>query len=367
MGIEVDASFPGGNIVIEEIAGDSVRLHQDIRTTKQWWFYWAFRTRGAAGRTVRFCFTDGDAFTAQGPCFSPDGLDWQWLGRASVKDNAFDYRFPDDQDGAYFSFCIPYTEKHLASFLAAHRLPHAPKPAPRCSLTRLADSEKGRAIERLTLESQRGAYKVLLTARCHACETMGNYVLEGLVEAWLDDPFLREHVDFQIVPFVDKDGVEEGDQGKCRAPHDHWEDYTAQPLYAATRALIAQVGTWRGEFVLALDLHCPWIRGGRNEEIFIVEPPARWLPEVDRFARLLEDSITGELPFSRRNDIGYGVEWNVASPNLPSFVREHYPVRFAAALEIPYAVAGGKVVTAAAARAFGRDLGRAAARYIAGK
>jgi hypothetical protein len=38
-------------------------------------------------------------------------------------------------------------------------------------------------------------------------------------------------VEFCIAPFMDKDGVEEGDQGKLRWPHDHWEDYAEGSRY----------------------------------------------------------------------------------------------------------------------------------------
>jgi hypothetical protein len=58
---------------------------------------------------------------------------------------------------------------------------------------------------------------------------MASYSLEGLMEGILagDDVgrWLAGHVEFLVVPFVDKDGVEEGDQGKNRRPHDHNRDY----------------------------------------------------------------------------------------------------------------------------------------------
>ena len=58
--IEIDADYPGGNIVIERIDGDVIDLRQDRRDTKRWWFYWNFRVGGAAGRALKFRFTDGD-------------------------------------------------------------------------------------------------------------------------------------------------------------------------------------------------------------------------------------------------------------------------------------------------------------------
>ncbi|HOA53091.1 MAG TPA: hypothetical protein PKI05_12635, partial [Thermogutta sp.] len=65
--IIIDAAFPGGNILVERIDGDTVYLAQDLRDTEGWWFYWYFRVRGGAGRTVTFRFTNKDVFTCQGP------------------------------------------------------------------------------------------------------------------------------------------------------------------------------------------------------------------------------------------------------------------------------------------------------------
>ena len=56
----IDCEFPGGNIVVDAIEGDTVSLHQDLRDTRGDWFYWYFRVRGAAGRTLNFKFTKGN-------------------------------------------------------------------------------------------------------------------------------------------------------------------------------------------------------------------------------------------------------------------------------------------------------------------
>ena len=52
MSIELDASFPGGNIVLERIEGNNVYVHQDLRDTDRPWFYWCFAVTGAAGPRV---------------------------------------------------------------------------------------------------------------------------------------------------------------------------------------------------------------------------------------------------------------------------------------------------------------------------
>ena len=59
--IQIDADFPGGNIIVDSIYGDTIFLRQDLRDTEGNWFYWSFRIRGAANRTLNFNFSNGAA------------------------------------------------------------------------------------------------------------------------------------------------------------------------------------------------------------------------------------------------------------------------------------------------------------------
>ncbi|MCL4782377.1 MAG: hypothetical protein KJZ70_05020, partial [Bryobacterales bacterium] len=36
--VEVDADIPGGNILIESVTGDTIRVRQDLRDTQGQWF-----------------------------------------------------------------------------------------------------------------------------------------------------------------------------------------------------------------------------------------------------------------------------------------------------------------------------------------
>ena len=72
--------------LFERIEGDQVYLSQELRDTNGWWFYWNFRVRGAAGRTLTFKFTNGNVFGTQGPAISLDnGLTWSWLRTKTIK------------------------------------------------------------------------------------------------------------------------------------------------------------------------------------------------------------------------------------------------------------------------------------------
>jgi len=356
--IKIDANYSGGNILVEAVRGDTVWLRQDLRTNIEDWFYWNFRVQGAAGKKIHFVFTGGDVFGARGPCFSSDGANWQWLGREILEGNSFTYTFPENFNQAYFSFGVPYTEQNLLSFLKEHR---------DLEKTVLTQSEKGRAVEKLSLWSKKGTQHILLTARHHACEGMANYVLEGLLTYFVSDTaeahFLRDQVDVHIVPFVDKDGVEDGDQGKMRPPHDHWEDYNENPIYTTTRAIIEESRSWRGKLSLALDLHCPAMRGDSNDEIFVVEPEPAWMPKMNKFFDILEKETLSSLPFDRKNSIPYGKDWNVAGPNSSDYFRNNRQV-MAFTFEFPYAQASGQTVTVENARLFGETLGKTTILFI---
>jgi len=119
--IVVDHAFPGGNIVLDSIEGDTVSLHQDLRDTQGDWFYWCFRVRGAAGRRLAFTFTRGNPIGVLGPALSADaGLTWKWLGRDAAQGPTFRYSFAPDAAEVRFCFAIPYLEANLNDFIRRH-------------------------------------------------------------------------------------------------------------------------------------------------------------------------------------------------------------------------------------------------------
>jgi len=372
MPVQIDCEFPGGNIVVESIDGDEVRLHQDLRDTTRDWFYWCFRVRGAEGRTLSFTFTQSRALGVRGPAISlDDGKTWAWLGSDQVKDNTFSCRFPADAPEARLSFGMPYQASHWQRFA------ESVADSPFLSLHTLCTTRKHREVEYALLgclESE-PAHRVAITCRHHCCEMMVSYVVEGLIR-WVaedtDAEWLRSNVQFLIVPFVDKDGVEDGDQGKGRNPRDHGRDYEGESLYASTAAIRRLLPEWGGgRLHVGLDLHCPWIFGDHNEVAYLVgSQHPRVAKQQQLFSEILESVTDGPPPFYARDFLPFGQSWNTdanyaGGKGFARWVAELPGVGLSAGIELPYANASGAEVEQASARRFGRDLGKALAAYLA--
>ena len=369
---KMDAEIPGGNIIIDRIAADRAVLRPDLRDTEGDWFYWAFRVRGAQGRTVTFEFDDRPRLSALGPAISIDsGKTWRWLGAVSVSGSSFRYAFAPDHVDVRFSVTIPYFAADFARFAAAYRN------RPSLKVGTLAKSRKGRPVEVLHVGSNDAKYLVVLTARHHACESLASYCQEGILTEVMSESeegqWLRNQVGWIVIPFMDKDGVEDGDQGKNRRPHDHNRDYNVESIYPSVRGLRKLV-TERcaGKRTFALDIHCPYIRGKGHEEIHFVGGRNHevW-QEVLRFSSILEATQSGPLVYRAVNNMPFGTGWNNesnfkgGSKSFALWAAELPDVAFSATVELPYATAGGGTVDAASARAFGADLARTMKRYLA--
>lgn len=377
--LQVDADFPGGNIVVDEVDHDAIRVHPDLRDTVGNWFYWYFRVRGGAGRTLRVQFT-GDSRTplaARGPAVSLDtGRSWQWHGADAVDGREFSYSVPDGVDEVRFAFAMPYAEENLHRFLDGR------VEGRDYTISELTRSEQGRVVEmvRVGCRDDPPPHRVLMTCRHHACEMMASYVLEGVMARVMDrsEPvgqWLSDNVEFIVIPFVDKDGVEAGDQGKNRAPHDHNRDYAPAPnggRYASVRAIRDLANDPRtGPIDLAFDVHDPAMAGPVHERIYMVGGRnAEVWSEVERFSEHLERVHVGALPYRQSSNLPYGTSWNT-DKNYPApllsnglFLETVPSVGMHATLEFPYASVDGEEVTAETGRQFGADLAHAMAEHL---
>ena len=367
---QIISDFPGGNIKVVKLGTDTIWLEPDLSETKGDWFYWYFKVNNMAGRTLTFQFTKENQFTRFGPSVSiNDNTQWNWLGEDRVTDNAFTYTFAPRDSAAYFCTAIPYTQSQWEGFLDTLETKHL--------LDReiLATSREGREIECYRIgRYPEPRHRVLLTARHHACEMMASYVLEGIVASVLNDPeleYLRQNVEFMIVPFMDIDGVENGEQGKNRIPRDHNRDYEGTSLYPSTNAMRERVPEWAEEkLLIALDLHCPWIRGEYNEWIYLVgDANAVMAEEQKLFSEILEETNRGELGFRKSDFLPFGSAWNTGSNNklgktFAQWAGSMDHIKLASTIEFPYGSVLGTPVSVENAREFGRSIAFAILEYL---
>ncbi len=373
MTIDIYANFPGGNISVEKIEGDDVYVHQELRDTDRDWFYWCFGIKGAAaGKKLTFHFTKSRALAGLGPAISRDNCEtWSWLGSDCVQDNAFTYTFADDESEIYFSYAMPYQLSRWQEFLKHSDFSNA------LTEHELAVTKRGRQNYYYTIDARKERQRRLhISARHHCCEMMVNYAIEGLLE-WLfqsdctEATYLRDHVDILLVPFVDLDGVEDGDQGKGRSPRDHGRDYLDESIYPSCAAIRQLAGNWgKDEIDMYFDMHCPWIAGKHNEDTYFVG--SRFEENATQqivFSKLVEQHTQGPLPFSHDNHLPFGEAWNVGANSndgagINVWAAQLPSTKLCTTIELPYAIASGAEVNQVTAKAFGPDLGRALGFYL---
>ena len=369
----ISADFPGGNIVVVKTHSDTIWLKPDLSETEGNWFYWYFKASNIAGETLFFQFTLDDQFTSFGPAYSINNNEtWKWYGENQVHNNGFSYSFTQADTVAWFCTAFPYTGNNLDAFV--DRL----NSGDQLLRDTLCISSENRVIEKLSIRPPKGqpAAKVLITARHHACEMMANYVLEGIIESIFNEvelAYLREKVEFLIIPFMDKDGVENGEQGKNRKPRDHNRDYEGPSLYPSTAALREGIPVWSdGKLKIAMDLHCPWIKGKYHEWIYLVgkEEPGMAAEQV-RFSEILEDHTTGDLKFRSGDFLPYGTAWNtgksyIKGRSFSQWAATMENISLSTTLEFPYANVLEIPVSKDNARAFGKAVSYAIMDYLKG-
>ena len=369
--LSINADFPGGNIRVLGQDGATVRLSTDLRDTTTYWFYWRFRAVFPGAGTWRFAFDDR-AVGTRGPAVRREGeREWHWLTESTHEsDREFEWTAAGAET-VEFCQCIPYMPEDFDAFaasLADNR---------RVFVGDLCHSRKRRPVPMMLLYEGSPSEALLLTCRHHAQESMASYALEGILRALAsDEPWAREfrrRVLVAAVPFVDRDGVEDGDQGKNRAPHDPNRDYGAPegahvyPECAGVDLLINELHP-----AVVLDLHSPWLRGGpTNEYPYLVGiNDERTHPAMERFAQMLERHCPPEAPYFAADTLPFGAYWNTGANYtqgmpLGRWASQHPFVQFGRTLEIPFANFREKTQTPATIRAFGRGVAEALAEFFA--
>lgn len=369
--LAIRADFPGGNVLIEKIVSDTVWIVPDTRNIVGDWFYWYFSVEAKVDKEIHFVFPK-NKIPAFGPAISLDrGESWNWMFDEQHKGmDSFSYLFPAGRE-VRFSMGFPYTKSNFNTFIASYRS------HPYVSVDTLCVSRAGHEVPMLFINNSAKQHtgKIVITARHHSCEMMANYVLEGFITALLDDSafdWLRDNFEFLIIPFVDMDGVEQGDQGKNRYPRDHNRDYSGKSVYETTDAIRRLVPDWAGDdLTVALDLHCPGLVGSGHELLHLVGSKKESIAlQEERFAGVLADNLTQGLTFGSAGLLPFGKSWNVATSeqlgaSFRSWVLDEFErVKLATTVEIPYANNEGQQVSKDNLRLLGADLTKSLEIYL---
>lgn len=360
--VTIDADFPGGNIKINSNEKGVVHLQPDLRGDNPW-FYWYFRAKVEKPGRVRFVFPEKVAgfinggIGNQGPGISVDeGESWQWMGTENVEANAFFYDFPDGaKSEVRFAVTIPYTQGNLQRFINKN------KANPQLHISELTTSRKGRTVDLLQIgTSEKPKQKVLVTARHHAAETMASYVLEGFMQEAMADTEagkqFRERYTLFAVPIVDTDGVEEGDQGKNRKPHDHNRDYKDESIYPEVQSIMKLGEIHRFEF--AIDFHCPTLIMPDHQVMYFVgakRHPQFNYENVAEFCKQIKNGLPDSAPHGPLNWLR---DEDDRSPKNSRFFGFQKQAIMSATLEFPFAPPKRKT-DIASCREYGKTILRA--------
>lgn len=300
--MKIHKDFSGGNIKILEQNGNVIKLDNELRDTRiKDWFYWAFCVENAEGETLKFEFPPVRV-GYYGPAVSYDLENWEWLGEC--EENTFIYTFKEGENRVYFAHNMLYHPKRFYSLADELGL----------EVSEFCKSRKDRSVPSVVIGE--GNRIIILMARHHACESTGSYVLEGVVRELVQNPLPDSKV--IVVPFVDFDGVVDGDQGKARIPRDHNQDYIVgeDSIYPEVSCLrkLADKGV-----LYAFDFHSPYHAGDESDTVFMCLKRHEKMPEYNRFAEIFERYIDETtLKYKKENNMPPDYLWNSSNVNTSS-------------------------------------------------
>ena len=311
MAITLRTDFPGGNGVLldqaERPGAPTVRFAAEARNCPQtMWFH--FRLGGLAGRGVRVVLANpeqalgGPDWSANALVHRPPGGSWARTDppeRLECAGGRIEWAWTidnDDDDEIEVAHCYPYQPADLAATLG--ELDGA------FAATMIGLTLAGRQLLRLQNRvPQPGEPAVFLTARAHAGETPGSWVLDGLLRRVADDAPLRNRLAWWAVPFLNLDDVVEGSYGKDPHPVDCNRSFgPGSPRRPEAGAVIADVRRLldRTRIGLYCDIHAPShsephtyvpLRGWDTDST--VNPIAQDFAE--RFARTVPERLRSPL------------------------------------------------------------------------
>jgi hypothetical protein len=340
------------------------------------WFH--VSAEGAGGELVRFEWMNADGCLGLGgrrelagvrPVVRVDRGDWARADSVTVRarpggGHSLSFATPGPCGRADAAFCYPYGPADLEQTLS--QLGGA------WAVDKIGLTGSGRPIPRLRTRGDGRKPGVYLVARQHAGETPGSWVLDGIlrVVAGARQRDILRKVAWRAVPFVDLDGVVEGDYGKDAMPYDFNRAWLAAPMRPEVLCVQADVRSpaRRAAMRLLLDLHAP---GGGEHAFYIHVARDERSPEERTaglsFGRCLARHFA-ELPAESLVRVPrYASRWPDAG-TASSWAWDHMDGLLGVGVETSYqCVEEGAWLTPDGYREIGARLARAAAEWVAGR
>lgn len=308
MSIELHTDHPGGNGLLMEVEGGDppvVRFAAEPKNCPEaLWFH--FRLTGLDGQAVRIVLANPEQ-TLGGGDWSTNRLVWRGDGGRWQRTSCpaaihtpsgrteWAWLLEGCGESVEVAACYPYQPADLQETLS--------------DLDGLFKSEcigisgrNNRVIRIYNRSNDAGRPAVYLTARNHAGEVPGSWVLDGLLRAAAENDQIRNGLTIWAMPFVDIDDVVEGSYGKDPYPHDcnrSWgPGVAARPeVRAAAEDLHTLIRQTRVAFFC--DLHAP---SHREQNVYV--PLRGWDQDsvVSQQARCFADQFAAHCPDHLRSE-----------------------------------------------------------------
>lgn len=241
---------------------------------------------------------------------------------------SFNYAFPYSGDTVFFAYSYPYTYTDLVDQLS--KIECDEKKSEFCIRKTLCRTLAGNRCDYLTITSKDSGIdmalrqSVVLTARVHPGETVGSWMMQGIIDFLTDlnDPeakLLRDHFIFKLIPMLNPDGVINGNYRCSLAGCDlnrRWKapNKTLHPTIYNAKKIILSLNKERG-LALFCDLH----GHSRKKDVFIYGCNEQRNPEKTRVFPLIMSKLCPFFSFERSR---FGIQKSKESTSRITLWRE---------------------------------------------
>ena len=220
----------------------------------------------------------------------------------------FTYDFHYDKDTVFFAYSTPYTYTDLTD--ALNRIERDEAKAEFCLRKTLCRTVAGNRCEYLAITSKSKSAPdlaerkgVVMTARVHPGETVGSWIMQGIMDFLTDvnsaeAELLRQHFVFKIIPMLNPDGVINGNYRCSLAGCDlnrRWKrpDKLLHPTIYYSKTLIKRLHKERGVI-----FYCDFHGHSRKRNTFVYGCNDADEPERTRLFPMILSKICPFFSFS---------------------------------------------------------------------